>query len=130
MLDAFLRDLRRRPHRLGEADCVLVLADWWMMNHPGAPDPAAAYRGAYDTPETLSDLLERDGPLVRLIGKVARSVGCPRSREPEPGDIGVVRLGDALFGAILSPSRRWTVRTARSVAASSEFKLVAAWSIR
>lgn len=126
-LQAFLTDLATREFRWGETDCALALADWWQANH--GVDPAIGFRGSYATEAECAELLKRSGHLPRLMSRVARSIGARRTSNPKPGDLACVRVGGAWWGAIMTPSYRWTIKANDARNGLRDCKVVAAWSI-
>lgn len=126
-LEAFFRDLARRPFAYGSTDCALVIADRWLQAH-GA-DPAAHLRGAYGTEDECAAVLAANGHLPRLVARLARSVGAPRTDDPKPGDFAVVRHQGRWWGAIRTPSGRWAIKAHDGLACLRNVRVVAAWSV-
>jgi len=127
MLRPFLVDLARKPFVWGRCDCCLILADWWMAVH--GVDPAADLRGAYGSEEECHALLAREGGVLRLVGRLAGSVGAVPTTEPVPGDFGVVKVAGLHIGAILAPDGKWAGKSPRGLAAYTPDKLVSIWKI-
>ena len=129
-LPEFIRSLAREPFVWGENDCALTIANWWRECH--GEDPAAHLRGTYSTQEECHRVLRREGGLLRIVSRIAVSVGAPRTIAPQPGDVAVIRHGAIHFGVILSPSRRWVGKDVHGVAAiaADQIAPVAMWSVR
>jgi hypothetical protein len=127
VLEDFMRLIRRRPYCLGELDCALSVADWWLIRT--GVDPAARFRGTYATHEDVANLFRHEGVFPRLVARLAKEVGAVRTFDPEPGDVAIVRAGAGWWGAIMSPTGRWTIKTERGVAVSSEFRVIRAWTV-
>jgi hypothetical protein len=130
-LQRFLVALAGQPFGYGGdgvRDCALPIADWWQIKH--GVDPAAHLRGAYRDHNTCVDLLMREGGLLRLVWKLAKSVGAPRTKYPRAGDFAVVRLDKRHFGAILTDDGFWFIKCDDGVLALRDVRVVAAWSIQ
>ncbi len=127
MLTAFLRDLARRPFVWGVCDCSLIIADWWLANH--GVDPAAHLRGTYASEAECLAVLEREGGKLRLVARLARSVGARRAATIVPGVFGVARHGDDHVPAIATPDGKWAAKSERGLIAFAPARVVAAWRI-
>lgn len=90
-LPAFMRECTNRKLEWGRFDCGLWLADWWMFLHPAAADPASGIRGQYGSTSGARSLLG-PGYVASAVNRIAKELGLARTSEPEPGDIGVVRI--------------------------------------
>lgn len=97
-LVAFLREAAAREFILGEFDCGLWLADWY-MRATGRPDPAAPWRGTYQDEAGYRALRF---PLV--IARAFDRAGVPRTKRPETGDVAVLRGKRDAVGAIRTDS--------------------------
>nr|WP_255608071.1 hypothetical protein [Ancylobacter sp. Lp-2] len=127
-LPAFLIHAQRQPFVLGQFDCSLVIADWWLANH--GVDPAADIRGTYSSQAECNALLRQHGGLPRLIARMARRVGAVRTADPQPGDFAIIRAPTLWAAAIRTPTCRWAVKEGDGLTAiRSPLRVVAAWSI-
>lgn len=126
-LHAFLVELTARDFRYGETDCALVLGEWWARRH-GA-DPACHLRGTYHDDAGCEAVLAAGGQLPRLVARLARSVGAARTSEPQPGDVAVVRMLRTWWGAIMTPSGKWAIKSGGGLYVTQNCRVVAAWSI-
>lgn len=98
------------PHAWGGPDCTLLLADWAVEN--GHPDPAADWRGAYDSETSCRALLAARGGLTAHVEACAADIGLTPLHEPEFGSIAVIgsdRNIDRQWGAIWNGAR-WLVK--------------------
>jgi hypothetical protein len=125
VLAAYLRDAARTPFVWGELDCVTFLADW-LVCATGLPDPAAQWRGRYANEPEAAAVCGRCGA-PGVIARGARAAGLPRTRDPLPGDIGVVVIGRAV-GAIRTPAG-WAARLSCGIAVARNPRVVASWSL-
>ncbi|QIB32252.1 DUF6950 family protein [Ancylobacter pratisalsi] len=126
-LPAFLRRMASEPFVWGYFDCSLVIADWWLANH--GIDPAAHLRGAYDSRESCHARLDREGGLLRLVARLARSVDAARIDDPAPGAFAIVRAQGTHLAAICTPGLRWAIKSDHSVLVTSSVHPVAMWSV-
>lgn len=125
-LVAFLRRAAREPHRNGQWDCSMFLANWFQ--EITGRDPVVHFRGQYNDRAGWQAIIERAGGLVSLIDDVAVRVGIARTQIPELGDIGVIdlpRLGHT--GAILAMSG-WALKLNDGLSIVPG-KPVAAWKL-
>jgi hypothetical protein len=98
-----------RPSVWGESDCTLRVADWVAEN--GYPDPAAVWRGTYETEAECRALLVARGGLIGHVQACASDIGLKPIYEPEFGCIAVVGAGcnsDRQWSAIWNGAR-WLV---------------------
>lgn len=100
-LTQFLRDAAGREFRLGEWDCGLWLADWYVVL-TGHPDPAAAMRGKNYAADALMTHL---APAVMALIEAGKIAFAPY---PVRNDVGVLALGDRQIGAICTGTH-WAV---------------------
>lgn len=120
-LSTFLRDAAGKDYRLGEWDCGLWLADWYIAA-TGRGDPAAHLRGQSYT----------EAELVRRMRSVLKSLSLARTKEPKRGDIGLVSLARGhLVGAIFTGQWWCLLTNDRGVGAAMphRFRFVAAWAL-
>lgn len=108
-LKAFLREVARKPFVWGESDCILTAADW--VCEVEGLDPAAKWRGQYDTEDEAEALLTLGGGLVAFVGAALNRQQVPA---PHQGDVGVVATrggcGRIEVTAICTGSR-WAAKT-------------------
>lgn len=70
-------------------DCMTFAASW--VEACTGIDPAAEFRGTYDTQEGAEELIAAHGGLVALAGRQLAAVGAKRVQNPQSGDVGIVR---------------------------------------
>ena len=126
MLRGFVQGLAKKPFVWGELDCVLILADWWLLNH--GVDLAADLRGTYRTGEECRAVLIREGGVLRLVARRLKAAGASRSASPECGAIGVLRRGHSHVGVICSAPGQWVGKSPQGVSLIRG-TAVAAWSV-
>lgn len=73
LLAQFVNDRNRTPFKWGQSDCSTLAADW--AHELTGRDPAAAYRGKYDTALTAARMIKESGGFVALISKIANDSG-------------------------------------------------------
>jgi len=94
-----LQQMTGRQFKLGEWDCGIMLADWYVYS-TGKPDPAVHYRG---TEYHIDSVYE-------IVTKVAAEMNLPETLHPKRGDVGIISINDKdgskiTFGAIFAGSR-------------------------
>ncbi len=136
MLRSFLAREAARPWEMGEHDCGLWLADWYVFA-TGAPDPAAHLRGWHRGPGARR---AGDAIVLRHLRVVARTLGLLRTTMPLPGDIAALCLCEPrariAVGAI-RVERGWIVPAGEPATFGltkvpddlDRARVVAAWSI-
>lgn len=120
-LGEFLREAARKDYRLGEWDCGLWLADWYVA-HTGRADPAAHIRGREYS----------DAELARQMRAILKLLGLPRTKNPKRGDVGMVSLCRGHLAGAIFTGRWWCVLTnERGIGAAvpHRFRFIAAWHI-
>lgn len=127
MLIKFLRAAASSPFDWGNTDCCLMLADWWMLNH--GVDPAAHLRGSYGTEAECQQILDKAGGVLKLVSGLAHSVGARPAYDPRPGDFGVISARNFRFGAILTPTMRWFVKTPDGACGFRGCDVLMVWSL-
>lgn len=111
----------------GVNDCALTLADWWKESR--GFDPAAHLRGTYSTEDECWSVLDESGGLLRLVSDLASRAGAVRTLCPVPGDIAVVGASGLRYGAIMTPSERWFVKSVNGAVGLSDVRVLRAWSV-
>jgi hypothetical protein len=128
LLATYLQDAARAgPYRIGQADCLMLVADWVSIKR--GVDPAAFCRG-YDEPAAAA-LVSCWGPLPRAMGRVLRCAGVAMTAHPKPGDIAAIAL-DGLAHCAIRTTRGWVTRLQPGGLTSlpdSRVRVVAAWSV-
>ncbi|GLR55126.1 hypothetical protein KYK30_31740 [Shinella yambaruensis] len=124
---AFLASLAREPFCYGRTDCALVLGRWWAENH--GCDPAAHLIATYHDGDACGAVLAKHGGLLRLVRDLCRTVGARRTANPKPGDIAVVRFGNAHFGAIRTISGKWAIKCTDGLTITTRCRPLMIWSI-
>lgn len=115
MLEEFLREAARSDHVWSQSDCAMTIANWWLVKH--GVDPAADLRGTYHSEPECMAVVAREGGMLNVVTVRADRVGAIVTDSPAPGDIGVIEIHGLVFGAILGPSKRWTVKSSHGIAA-------------
>lgn len=87
------------PSIWGQSDCSLRIADWVVEN--GHADPAADWRGTYDSEGACRALLACRGGLIGHVATCAAEIGLEPISEPAFGSIAVI-------GASNNSDRQWS----------------------
>lgn len=115
----------------GESDCAMFVADWTAALT--GRDPAAAYRGRYDSEATARRTGGEGAALARRFDRAFRAAGFPRARRPVPGDVGLVRPAGAknvpTLGAIHAGDDEWLALTDGGMASVFRPQVVVAWAV-
>lgn len=69
-------------------DCMTFAASW--AEACAGVDPAAQFRGTYDTQEGAEALIAAHGGMVALASRQLLGIGAKRVQTPETGDVGIV----------------------------------------
>jgi hypothetical protein len=112
LLDEFVAGHLQRPWQPGQVDCMLAVADWCVRM--GYPDPAASYRGTYDTEARTQAIVASLGGLIPWGRKHFGEIGAKIVTEPSHGCVAVVGSRNNIqrqWGAIYDGSAKgWRVR--------------------
>lgn len=124
-LAEFLRRAMGEKRAAGEWDCAMTLANW--VREVTGVDPAFSLRGSYSDAE-WPEIVEREGGLVALVGRLADGAGLSPTDAPGIGDIGVVetRIGPA--GAIRT-RRGWALKLDDGIVSARTLTVLAAWRL-
>lgn len=116
-IGTWLKDHLHRPREAGGWDCCTLPGDWTVDQ--GRPDPMAAWRGRYSSEDEAQAFISEAGGLLPLFVEGFASAGIPeRNGAPQPGDVGVLRIGDLEAGAIyVGP--RWCFVASRGLGFAS-----------
>jgi len=127
-LTAYLRAAAGRRFELGTADCVTLAADWLRLRR--GIDPIADCRGYADANACLREHGGRGG-LLRAAGRALRRAGLRMTRDPQPGDVAVVKLGSNLATCAIRTERGYVLRLDDGLASvpPERLRLLAAWRV-
>ena len=129
-LYAHLHRWMAEPFVWGKSDCILSLADYVISL--GHPDPAAKWRGTYDSALSCQRVSGFLNDPVRLIEEGVAPLGFRRVQAAERGDIGVIKVADSgklvATGAICL-GINWAVRGERSLVIGPAAEVVAVWRV-
>lgn len=125
-MPAYLRAEAARRFELGAADCVTLAADWVRVCR--GIDPIADCRGYAG--DANACLVERGG-LLRAAGRAMRRVGLRMTRQPQSGDVAVVKLGSNVATCAIRTERGYVLRLDDGLAMlpPERVRLLAAWSV-
>ena len=130
-LTEFLVTEANRPFKWGRNDCSMMLANWW--RHVHSTDPATWLRGTYSNREQKDVVISANRGLQRLVTRIAREAGAPRTPYPTLGDFGLIAVGGQPYGAIctgrVASKACWAVRSEAGVTFLTNPRILRAWSI-
>lgn len=104
------------PRAWGDHDCNLWPANW--VVNCGHGDPAAPWRGRYDSAISAARLVKAEGGMEALWRDAARRATLPETSRPLAGDVGLISVLTpatdplelfGLVGAICIGGREWAV---------------------
>ncbi len=123
-LAQFIEQALTKPFVLGQWDCGLWLADWYMFK-TGKPDPANHLRNTQYRPDEL----------VQKMSEIIERLELIPTPHPERGDIGMIELpaeGQILcMGAICSGTRWMVLSQGRRIAGMrlEHVRKLGAWKV-
>jgi hypothetical protein len=126
-LESFIAAEARKPFRFGETDCGST-ADRWVRLALGF-SPMAAYGMAYSGPQEAQEWLSAPGGLAVAFNRVMRASGLRRTKEPQPGDIGLVFAGKGRLAVAIHAGRCWFSHDERGVIAAPLDAVWKAWRV-
>lgn len=124
---SFIAAEKRRAFAWGGTDCVATLDRWVLLAAGFSPLDRFGRRHA-DEAEARAWIAEYDGDFVRGMGEVLDGAGMERTSRPEPGDVGLVRVGDMACSAILA-GRFWFSRNETGLLWASKARTLRAWRV-
>ncbi len=130
LLGDYLHDVARRPWDWGKRDCCTFPADWCII--AGHPDPMAFIRGTYGS-EAEALALAKDPGLLKLATRGYASIGLMRTKQPETGDVAVIRrpTEDGLnMACAIRSGDRWVTLMERGLVVDSGDALLRAWRVQ
>lgn len=124
MLAPYLRAEAGRRYALGGADCGTFVAGWVRARRGVDCQP-------WQTASEAEALLACWGGLLRAAGHAARRSGFRLTREPQPGDVGVVALQGNIAVCAIRTTRGWVMRLDDGLALvpPEQVRVLAAWSV-
>ncbi len=109
-LTEFIRAAMLHEFAWGQRDCVLFCTDW--VNAVTGADPAARWRGSYNSEAEAQAIIDGFGSLVKLCDE--GYAGILERCEPELALVGVIISGEGDIGAIRS-GKSWVFLTERGI---------------
>lgn len=106
--EAFVAMTADRPWRWGVQDCTIWVADWCVARW--GIDPAAAWRGRYDSEAEAEAAIAEAGGLAALVGPTLGFLDARDPRDAQPGDVGIIRAAGREVAAICT-GQMWAFRT-------------------
>jgi len=109
----------------------MTFAASWIADLTGQ-DPAAGFRGTYNTHAGAGRIIARAGGLVPLTASLIEPHGFKRTATPQPGDVGIIKAISEIDGrpgemAAIRFGPLWAFLATAGVRAK-RFDFVAAWS--
>lgn len=126
-LAAFMRRALNEPFRWGVNDCCATVDEWCKLRT--GRSPINAVYESYDNETAANEIIERRGGVARMVSGAMRSAKIPKTRDPQNGDVGVVKMLGRVCAAI-KLGNIWTARDKTGMlATASPDRIVAAWRI-
>lgn len=126
-LSEFLMIAANSPHRFGEWDCAMTVANWVLFLT--GEDPAADLRGRYRTRLGWMRIVRRDGGLVALVGRLAERAGMQAVEGIVAGDVGVIEVPTLGEAGAIAVARGWSMKLNDGLTVV-ETEAIAVWGFR
>jgi hypothetical protein len=123
-LPAWLAASGSRPFAWGVCDCCTWVCDWVVAAQ--GVDPAAAWRGACASARDAARILRGRG-LLALAREGCAAAGLAETRDPLPGDVGVVLTEDGPAMAIRTRTG-WAIKAGQGFGVRAA-PMLAAWRV-
>jgi hypothetical protein len=123
-LALYLRAEAARPFSWGSADCAAFVAGWVGLRR-GIDYPQ------YEGEAAARALTGSPGGILRLAARAMRQAGFRVARdEPQPGDVGIVRVG-AVTACAIKTGRGWVMRghAGLTMLPSDNLRVIARWRV-
>ncbi len=104
-VDEFIRAEVSRPFAWGETDCAST-ADRWVRLIAGF-SPMAAYGRKHGGEDDARAWLQEPGGIAVAMNRVMRKAGFVKTKDPQPGDIGLLLLDRQTMAVAILGSRMW-----------------------
>jgi hypothetical protein len=127
LLADFIKGECARPFAYGFSDCGST-ADRWVRRALGF-SPMAVYGMAYSGPTEAEAWLRQPGGLAVAFNRVMRASGLRRTKEPRPGDIGLVFAGQGRLAVAIHAGRCWFSHDEHGLIAAPLDAVWKAWSV-
>lgn len=125
-LYAFLSRQMALPFIWGETDCMMMLADWCLVN--GWPDPAADYRLTYHDQSSCQRETRFLTDPLDVTSRCFAAVGMAVTGDPREGDVGVVQIGPRRFAGAIKTAYGWVSKADEGVT-YHDAPAMRAWSV-
>lgn len=109
-LTAFIREAMRREFIWGDRDCILFCTDW--VQELTGVDPAARWRGSYQSEAEAQAIIDGFGSLVALCDE--GYTGILERCDPEDALVGVIKSHSGDIGVIRS-GLSWVMLTEHGI---------------
>jgi hypothetical protein len=124
-LAEYLQAGASEPFKWGRTDCVRFACDW--VKRQRGVDPAEAFRGSYFSEADADAHLAAGGGLEALARRRMAAVGVPETANPQPRDVGIVKMPTGNVAAIKTPIG-WAVKSNKGIVVK-DMPVLVAWSL-
>ena len=115
-----------KPYRDGETDCCNT-ADRWVLLCKGF-SPLSRFGRPVKRSEDVQEWLSERWGMAGGVLRVMRVSGLPRTKEPTPGDVGLVKIRKEICMAIFT-GKVWFSRNERGIMLAKADSFIRAWSV-
>lgn len=126
-LTTFIRAEAAKPFRWGETDCATT-ADRWVRLALGF-SPMSVYGRAHNGSVEAAEWLREPGGLAIAFNRVMRASGLPKTKEPRPGDLGLVFAGKARLAIAIHAGACWFSHDEQGLIAAPLDSVWKAWRV-
>jgi len=126
-LTAFMRDALTTKFQWGVNDCCATVDAWCSLRT--GKSPIKAVHETYKNEPQAMEIIERRGGVARMVSGAMRAANIPKTRTPESGDVGVVRMLGRVCAAV-KVGDIWTARDKTGMLATARpDRVIAAWRV-
>jgi hypothetical protein len=126
-LSIFIRAEAAKPFQWGYTDCATT-ADRWVQLVLGF-SPMFVYGRTHKGPKEAAEWLSEPGGLAVAFNRVMRASGLHRTKDPQPGDIGLVFAGKGRIAVAIHAGSCWFSHDEHGLISAPIDSVWKAWSI-
>ncbi len=124
-VDEFVAAEAARPFEWGVSDCASTCDRW--VAHATGVSPLDVYGRRHDS-EAEAEAWLAEANLAVLMNRAMRAAGFKKTRDPQPGDVGLIVVAGKLCAAIFT-GRLWFSHDAAGVVGAPPGTVWKAWGV-